>query len=162
MIWKSSFAHISMILGPRDKPGCRLPSGQGAFSILKIHHHHHRHHYRHHHHHHCTQVGRLLEVLQHQREGERSEGGREQGKVHKVGWKRENDHLWNIISRLDIEYRSLLFAFIDNVKPSTKPDKKVIELVKFPGFPHPMFPHDLPAPKPKSKYIQNCLKRTKL
>ena len=35
---------------------------------------------------------------------------------------------WNIISRLDIEYRSLLFAFIDNVKPSTKPDKKVIEL----------------------------------
>merc|ERR1719230_1292029 len=27
-------------------------------------------------------------------------------------------------TRLDIEYRSLLFAFIDNVKPSTKPDKK--------------------------------------
>ena len=25
----------------------------------------------------------------------------------------------------------------------------MIELVKFPGFPHPMFPHDLPAPKPK-------------
>ena len=29
---------------------------------------------------------------------------------------------------MDIEYRSLLFAFIDNVKPSTKPDKKVIEI----------------------------------
>ena len=65
MFWKSSFAQISMILGPRDKPGCRLPSGQGAFSILKIHqqhhhnhhHNHHRHHHRHHHHHHCTQVG---------------------------------------------------------------------------------------------------------
>ena len=42
-----------------------------------------------------------------------------------------------MLPRLDIEYRSLLFAFIDNVKPSTKPDKKVIE------FPHfPMFPHD--------------------